>query len=148
RVRRTRSSAERPGRRRRGEPCSARRGTPWRRRITMAAATEGNARGFGYYCRLVSARAWADTVRFLKAQVLFGSLIAVLTAIVTGVVSAEVGEKFNVHIAVYAVIVAGLVVAFGAFLFNLIAAPWRLHEEQETHLREFKRRLTERDEVR
>src|SRR5262249_52238577 len=58
----------------------------------------------------------------------------------TGVMSADIGEPFNARVAAYAAIVAGAVVALLAFVWNLIAVPWRLHDEQAARLRERERR--------
>jgi hypothetical protein len=92
-----------------------------------------------YHCT-VYARAARDTTAFLKAQVLVGLLIAVATAIVIGWASADVGETFNMRVAIYAAVVAAAAVGFLAFLWNLATAPWRMHEEQAARLREFERR--------
>jgi Co/Zn/Cd efflux system component len=85
-------------------------------------------------------RASADTVAFLRAQILVSLLVAVITAAVTGVVSADVGERFNTRVAVYAAVVAAALVALGAFVRNVVVAPWRLHEDQAGRLRAFERR--------
>lgn len=53
---------------------------------------------------------------------------------------ADIGERFNTALAVYAAVVASAVVAFLFLLWNLAAAPWRLHDEQAVRVREFERR--------
>jgi hypothetical protein len=82
------------------------------------------------YYGTVWARASRTTVAFLKSQILVGLAIAVVTAIVTGAVSADVGEAFNVQVAIYAAVVASLAVALFAFAWNVVASPWWLYKEQ------------------
>jgi hypothetical protein len=72
------------------------------------------------YYGTVWARASRTTVAFLKSQILVGLAIAVVTAIVTGAVSADVGEAFNVQVAIYAAVVASLAVALFAFAWNVL----------------------------
>jgi hypothetical protein len=59
---------------------------------------------------------------------------------VTGWVSRDIGEAFNARVAVYAAIVASVAVVLLAFAWNLVASPWRLHEEQAARLRALERR--------
>jgi len=94
----------------------------------------------GSYYRMVWSRAWRDTVTFLKAQILFNLLGALIVAGVTYRISADIGEPFNVQVAVYAAVVAAMVVALGAFAWNVIAVPWRMHQELLVHVQAFERR--------
>jgi hypothetical protein len=97
--------------------------------------------GLGSYYQKVWARAWRDTVAFLKAHVLVGLAITVFTPVVTGVVSADVGEAFNARVAVYAAIWVAVVVALFVLALNLVVlTPWRLHAELAARLRAFERR--------
>jgi hypothetical protein len=92
------------------------------------------------YHRAVWSRGWRDTVTFVKAHVLVGLAIAVITALATGWVSADLGEAFNTRVAVYAAVAAAAFVAYCVLWWNLMAAPWRLHEEPAARLRELDRR--------
>jgi hypothetical protein len=92
------------------------------------------------YYRTVGARAWRDTAAFLKAQIVFSLLGALIVAVVTYRISADIGEPFNVKVAAYAAILAAMVVALGAFAWNVIAVPWRMHQELLTRLQAFGRR--------
>jgi hypothetical protein len=96
--------------------------------------------GLGSYYRIVWARACRYTVAFLKAQILVGLLLTLVTAAVTGWVSADIGEQFNTKVAFYAAVVAAAVVALFALAWNLVTVPWRLHEEQAARLRTLERR--------
>jgi hypothetical protein len=96
------------------------------------------------YYGAVWSRAWRDTVTFVKAHVLGGLVIAVVTAIVTGLASADIGEAFNVRVAIYAAVAAAGIVAFWILGWNLMAAPWRLYEvlnQEKAMLRERLERL-------
>ena len=95
---------------------------------------------FWAYQGIVWTRAWRDTVAFLKAHVLVGLVIAVVTALVMGRVSADIGEAFNVRVAICAAVAAAVFVAFCVLGWNLMTAPWRLYEEQAARLRAFERR--------
>jgi len=97
--------------------------------------------GLGSYYRMVWARAWRDTVAFLLRQgIPLGLVVVVLTAAVTWYESVGVGERFNPRIPVYAAVVVTVAVALAAFVWNLVASPWRLHEQQAARIREFERR--------
>jgi hypothetical protein len=96
------------------------------------------------YYRTVLARGWRDAVALLTRQGIFlGLLITVLTALITGRVGAEVGERFNVGLAVYAAVLAVVAVAVLALIGCLAAAPWRLHRDLEDRARDLERRLRE-----
>jgi hypothetical protein len=105
-----------------------------------AADQRGAVVTFWAYYRSICVRAWRDTVAFLKAHVLVGLVTAVATAVVIYWVSVDMGEPFNVRVAVYAAVVAAAMVGLLAFAGNLTAAPWRLHEEQAARLLAFERR--------
>jgi hypothetical protein len=93
-----------------------------------------------YKDRAVWSRGWRDTVTFVKAHVLGGLVIAVVTAIVTGWASADIGEAFNVRVAIYGAVVAAGFVAFWVLWWNMMAAPWRLYEERAARPRVFEQR--------
>lgn len=96
--------------------------------------------GWANYYGTVWSRAWRDTVTFLKAQILFNLLGALIVAGVTYRIGADIGEPFNVKVAAYAAILAAIVVTVGVFAWNLAAAPWRLREEMAARLLVFERR--------
>jgi hypothetical protein len=96
--------------------------------------------GVGSYYRTVCMRAWRDTAAFLKAQILFNLIVALIVAVVTYWISADIGEPFNVKVAAYAAFLAALVVTAGAFLWNVIDAQWRMYQEQLVRLQAFERR--------
>jgi hypothetical protein len=101
----------------------------------LAAAVD--AMSLGAYNRAIWSRAWRDTVTFLKAHVVVGLVIAVITAAVTGWVSADIGESFNVRVAIFAAVVTAFAVAYFASVWNSILAPWRIYEEQAARIRKF-----------
>jgi hypothetical protein len=94
----------------------------------------------GTYYRSVFARAWRDTVAFLKAHVLVGLAITVFTAVVTGMVSANFGETFNPRVAIYAAVWASAVIAVIVLVWNMVTVPWRMHQELLARLQAFERR--------
>jgi hypothetical protein len=96
--------------------------------------------GVGSYYRTVCMRAWRDTAAFLKAQILFNLIVALIVAVVTYWISADIGEPFNVKVAAYAAFLAALVVIAGAFLWNVIEAQWRMYQELLVRLQAFERR--------
>jgi hypothetical protein len=52
-------------------------------------------------------------------------------------VSADIGEAFNVRVAVYAAIWAAVAVALFVLALNLVVlTPWRLHEAQAARIRQ------------
>jgi hypothetical protein len=91
--------------------------------------------GLGSYYLTLWARAWRDTVEFLKSQgVLLGLVGVILTAAFTWYDSAGVGEQFSPHIPVYAAIRATAVLTLVTLLVNLFIARWRLHQAQATYV--------------
>jgi hypothetical protein len=96
--------------------------------------------GLGLYYRTICTRAWRDTAAFLKAQILFNLLVALIVAGVTYWISADIGEPFNGKVAAYAAFLAALVVTAGAFLWNVIDAQWRMYQELLVRLQAFERR--------
>ena len=82
-----------------------------------------------------------DGAAVLVAGELVGLAITVFTAVVTGVVSADIGEAFNARVAVYAAIWAAVAVALFVLALNLVVlTPWPLDEAQAARIREFERR--------
>jgi hypothetical protein len=96
--------------------------------------------GIRSYYRTVCARAWRDTLAFLKAHVLVGLAVTLFTAVVTGVVSVDVGETFNARVAIYAAVWASAAITLIVLVWNVVAVPWRMHQELLTRLQAFGRR--------
>ena len=96
--------------------------------------------GRASYYRTVFARAWHDTLAVSKAQILVGLLGALIIAVVTHRISAGSGEPFNPKVTAYAATLAALALVAGAFAWNLIVVPWRMHKELLVQLQAFGRR--------
>ena len=83
-----------------------------------------------YYCS-VFARAIRDTGRLANRQGVAVSLAtAVISAVIGGFTYPEIGERFNVAVAIYLALAGAALVTIVFFLWNLTWAPYRLAQEQ------------------
>src|SRR5262245_24927722 len=82
------------------------------------------------YYQCLFRHAWSNTTRFANRQGIgIGLVIAVLTAIITGRVSAAMGEAFNTRVAIFSAVEAVLLVGVIVFVWQWARAPYLMWME-------------------